>query len=196
MVRLLGEKQAPPGRSAEGQAWFRGRAMDVLAALGPAAADAKLVQQLAAMTADPTEAVSLRCLAARTLGRLAPAAKTMDLSAVANNLGRLAVDVCKQEKGPGFSRKRLRHGLNCVLAGIKGPDGKSGIAALAAGPPHKDVVDAVTQPVEALLTLCDDEMTADEDLVVEVTKTAKELDSLLKATAATPAAAATTTPGK
>ncbi len=194
MLGIVGQKQPPAGRSAEGQAWFRGRAMDVLAALGPTSADAKLVQQLAGMTADSTETLSLRCLAARTLGRFAPAAKSMDLSALASDLGRLAADVCKQEKGAGFSRKRLRYRLYCVLAGLKGPDGKTGIAALATGPPHKDTVDAVSQPVETLLALCDDETSADQDLEIETAKVARELQTLLKATAPTPAPAPATTP--
>lgn len=88
MVALVNSPK-PDDRSADGHAWMRSQAADVLGKLGIAAAG--VPQGLTAMVADAALPVSVRCVPAEALGKLNYAgAAGLDPSQIVAALGRLA----------------------------------------------------------------------------------------------------------
>jgi hypothetical protein len=88
MVALMNSPQ-PPERSADGHAWMRSQAADILGKLGIAAAG--VPQGLTAMVADAALPISVRCVPAEALGKLNYAgAAGLNPSQIVVALGRLA----------------------------------------------------------------------------------------------------------
>jgi len=88
MVALINSPQ-PGERSADGHAWMRSQAADVLGKLGIAAAG--VPQGLTAMVADAALPISVRCVPAEALGKLNYAGATgLDPAQMVAALGRLA----------------------------------------------------------------------------------------------------------
>ncbi len=95
----LAQTKTAPGRSPEGQAWLRARAIDTLGALedlGPQTAAA--VDTLTAIVDDHEDDLLVRCAAAKALGSLTyPADHGLDPWKLTGALGGLASDACLEE---------------------------------------------------------------------------------------------------
>jgi hypothetical protein len=86
------DRKIPADRSEEGHAWIRGRALEILAALGQAGFDNRIVQAINTIVADPKETLSVRIAAASSLGRLnLSAGANVSGEEIARNLANLAV---------------------------------------------------------------------------------------------------------
>jgi hypothetical protein len=94
-LRVAEEKDPPQGRTPEGHAWMRRRALDILIALrAPGNSVADLVHSI---LADPNAPVSLRLTAAEAIAKLNIKAPNTDPAATAETVAALAAEVCKSE---------------------------------------------------------------------------------------------------
>ncbi len=88
----------PTGRSADGYAWMRKLAAEVLGDLAAPGDNGEVATALVGMVADAAAPFIARCTAAEALGRLDYAsAAGLDASKLAIPLGKLAVDACAAE---------------------------------------------------------------------------------------------------
>ena len=98
MLELAKTNQPPDGRSAEGHAWFRVRAMETLGALAVAGQQGEVANALADVAAEEESPLWVRCAAARFLGKLDysdPAGMTP--GSFLAKLTQLATAICNQE---------------------------------------------------------------------------------------------------
>lgn len=96
-LAVAGSKR-PPGRSADGHAWMRKLAAEVLGGLGAVGDKGVVATTLAGMVAEAATPFYARCSAAEALGKLTyPADAGLDASKFSVPLGRLAVDACTAE---------------------------------------------------------------------------------------------------
>lgn len=95
LTRII-NTETPLGRSEKGHQWMRRRAVEIV---GELHADGKTVgPMLAEILANSSEPISLRCAAAKALGRInLPPAFATAPSAHAIKLGELAVNACRDE---------------------------------------------------------------------------------------------------
>jgi hypothetical protein len=94
----LAGSQRPPGRSADGHAWIRKLAAEILGELRAVGDNGVVATTLAGMAAEATTPFYARCTAAEALGKLDyQGAAGLDASKLAAALGRLAVDACTAE---------------------------------------------------------------------------------------------------
>jgi hypothetical protein len=94
----LAKSSPPPGRSADGHAWMRAMAIDVLAALRLTGADGSIVTTLAGIAGDKNTPMLTRMAAARAIGALDyQGFAQVAPSKIAGPLGQLAVDACSVE---------------------------------------------------------------------------------------------------
>jgi hypothetical protein len=123
--------QRPPGRSADGHAWLRKLAAEVLGELGAAGENGEVANALAAMVAEAASPFYARCTAAEALGKLNYAgAAGLDASKLAARLGRLAVDAYTAEaKAQAEAEEKAKADLNAPpgLGGFPGPRGFPGL---------------------------------------------------------------------
>ncbi|MCO6457831.1 MAG: hypothetical protein J5I93_21200, partial [Pirellulaceae bacterium] len=100
-MESIAASQDPPqgaNRTAEGQAWLRRMALETLATLGDTGENHKYVTLIGQTVADQAALPSLRCTAARSLGRFDYTSATgLDGVAMAQDLGGFAADACRQE---------------------------------------------------------------------------------------------------
>lgn len=172
------------GTAGAGQAWMRAQAAEVLRLLGEASGP--VTTALASMVSDPTLPFSTRCAAADALGRLNyRGGAGLNPSALAAALGRLAADACAaEERAAKISRRRLKSRLRTASVGLTGPDGNSGVARLATGPPHAAFVAALKTALTAMLGHVDGPGTADDKTMLENVK--QEVPKLTAAPTNTP----------
>ncbi len=98
MLPIALDKKVPANRSEEGHAWLRGRAIEVVAALGQPAYDAAVVQALWNVVADSKEPFDLRFTAAAGLGRMdLRAGTTISGEELARKLADLAAEGARQQ---------------------------------------------------------------------------------------------------
>ena len=162
MVQLAKTKVAP-GRSAEGHAWVRCLAIDVLAKLGMVGPQAAVAKALAEIAAEEEAAPSVRAAAAQALGALNYTGATgLNPSEIASVLGRLAADACRQElerhwqDNVPVSRQRLKSQLNAVASGLSGTGGVgTGVAGIPAPAPQTAFVADVVAQLQSLYDVLD-----------------------------------------
>ena len=123
ILALAKANQPPEGRSDEGHAWFRVRAVDTLGALTATGEQGEVANTLGDIAGDETSPLSVRCAAARSLGQLNytdPAGMASgDLIA---KLTELATAICSQEAATLDKQKKDE-----VPAGrrVQGPSARS-----------------------------------------------------------------------
>ena len=130
MEKIASADQPPAGsdRSPDGHAWIRRMAIETLAALGYVGDGNKYVTLLDQVVADEGAAASLRCTAARSLGRFNYAGATgIDPMALAADLGNLAADACQTEVERMDVEREIRK--------LKKDSGNSGSGFPGMGPP-------------------------------------------------------------
>jgi len=94
----LAKSSPPQGRSADGHAWLRAMAIEVLGALHSAGPDGSVALALIAMIGDKNTPMLTRLAAARALGSLElKGFKALTPSQLAVPLGQLAVEACTAE---------------------------------------------------------------------------------------------------
>jgi hypothetical protein len=170
MHEIVTQKEPPGGRSADGHAWMRRGAAQVLATFGEVGEKNKVLAALTDIITDAEAPLSLRCGVAQDLGELkyTPAAN-VDLATLAGQVGKLADDIGKRElnwakekwaneKMKDLSKRRLKAYLTSLNLAISGPPKKNGgLVAASASTPHKAAVAAVQTKLHDLLKLVDDE---------------------------------------
>jgi hypothetical protein len=197
MVRVLKEKTPAENMSADGQAWLRTRAADVLGALALAGPANESAKELAAVIDEASAPLLLRCAAARSLGRLnLGGAADLKIAEIAGALGNLTLEVCAAElaraeaANESPSARTLGHRTLCVQVALKGEDDKGGIVSLKAEGADKTVLDSVSKTVlEIAGTFVDENAAADIKPQVEELEKLLAQHKLLRAKA--PAAGAT-----
>lgn len=105
LQKIASDKTVGKGESPEAHDWIRRKAVETIAAIGEKAASPKIVAELVGIVNDPQAPVELACAAARALGSMpANALGTADLSALAGNVGRVAVVAVHTELGRAEQR--------------------------------------------------------------------------------------------
>ena len=98
MLELAKTNQPPDGRSAEGHAWFRVRAMETLGALAATGQQGEVAKTLGDVAGDEESPLWVRCTAARCLGQLNYADPAgMAPGDFIAKLTQLAIAICNQE---------------------------------------------------------------------------------------------------
>lgn len=187
MVQLARTKVAS-GRSAEGHAWIRYLAIDVLAKLGMVGPQAAVAKVLAEIVAEEEAPPSVRAAAARALGALNYTGATgLNPSQVASVLGRLAADACrieleryKEDEEALISRQHFKSQLHAVSIGLSGAnEQRTGIAGMATPAPQKAFLDGVVERVQALYDLFDIRDLEEEALAERIAAAGAELTEFL-----------------
>ncbi len=179
LLALMNQATPPAGRSAEGQDWFRRRAAQGLGALGQLGGDGSVdvLQGLIAMINDKSASFSVRCEAARALGALQYSSRSnVNHAQIAKPLGNLGMDVIRQHD----NRRALKHFLNCVLTGLRGPEPEeTGSIAAVTNPEQKMYVNGVLSQLDNLSSILDGKL-PDEQAVDEVKGQSTQLDTYLQ----------------
>jgi len=176
MLALL-KSPCPASRTAEGHAWLRAQAADVLGQLGTVSGAAT---EMARIVADSQVSFSMRCVVAKAMGKLNLAG--MDAQPLATALGKMAVEACRRE-GPQdptqrvedhpVSRRRLMARLHAVTIGLEA------VAGAATDPAEKDLVTGLKDVTESLMAVLADTVVADRDVLNFVAESETELRRLM-----------------
>jgi hypothetical protein len=149
LLALLKQADPPAGRSAEGHAWMRRIAAQLLTTMSAGGADPAVVGAMAAIIADRNASPSLRCEIAEQLGQLKyPPDAKIDYTGLANLLGHQLVEICRPELAGSAtgavdqsdSRRRsfLAYATISTLHGLEGTNGIGGlVGATKAGDKQK-----------------------------------------------------------
>jgi len=192
----LAASTPPPGRTPEGHAWMRSRAVEILGAMGwvgNASAGnigqpvAKLLSDIAA---DAQLDLWLRCAAARALGGLQyQGAGGLEPEQLLRSLGRLTVDVVAAE-GQTVSRRRLKYHVASIWFGLLGrewapsgsrdPEAGRGVAHLATTDAQRALLDAVRDTLDDMMIAMDTRTLDDTALSDEVNRLTGELEAKLR----------------
>ncbi|MBM4088677.1 MAG: hypothetical protein FJ276_04500 [Planctomycetes bacterium] len=135
---MMNEKTPPTGRTPDGHAWLRGRAIELLAAAGAVGDNLAIFNGIVAVLDDADAPLSLRCTAARALQQLDYTGVTgIDPVAIGQRLAALAVFACRNEDERVKEEKKL--GLDFSAPGTSGYPGSgypgSGYPGGFGGPP-------------------------------------------------------------
>jgi len=184
MGALASTTEPPAGRSAQGHAWMRTKAAEILGDLRAPGDQGVVARALADMVANSDNPMLLRCTAAQALARLDYAGQSgVDAGAIADALAGLAADAIReattryQEDPERFVRRYLKYRLLCAQLGLVGnpeDSGMQGIASAATGPAREAVgryADALTQASE----LFDDRRMEDGTLIERLQQVLQQL---------------------
>jgi hypothetical protein len=188
MLEMVNQNEPPANRTAEANDWFRRRAGQVLASFGNPGPGNSVVKAFESVVADSDAGPMTRCEFAQYLGQLKypPSAKT-DLSALANSLGHMAADICKQElesaklanRAP--SRQVVVYSLFSAGAGL-GTGGKGILPLVETSPAkEKEFVDKLRKRLGSLYKWIDDPKFDEDTLAAELGGKINELETELSA---------------
>jgi hypothetical protein len=136
MKALLDEKTPPAGRTADGHAWLRRKAADVLATLGAVGDNHSIFDSLVRIVGDAEEPLSLRCTAAQALGELVYTDVTgIDALATARQLGALAAFACRTEDTRAKDEQKTMEEETSTGARMGGAGGMPGMGMPGVGMP-------------------------------------------------------------
>jgi hypothetical protein len=171
--------KAPAGRSADGHAWMRRRAVQIIGALGLSGGTIPL--ELQKIVKDTTAPYNLRCAAAQALGELDYAGANIKAADLAKDVGVLGLEVTRRElKESDISLSQLKSRLHAVKVGLGGPDD--------ANQPGKGIpggnADAALKVIGEMMTALD----AKSPDATSISKQADALAAALGVAAAPPAA--------
>ena len=138
MASTLAGSKSAPGRTAEGHAWMRRRAIDILGTLGIPGDDSETAKLLAQIVSQESNPLSVRLAAADALGRLQVADDTqVDTKTTALSLGKLALEVCKDfadDLQEEIDRQRRERGFGMGMGGMGAGMGPGAMGPGAMGP--------------------------------------------------------------
>jgi hypothetical protein len=162
MLALVNQQTPPANRSPDAHDWLRESAGAVLANLGSTGPSNSVVKSFDAVISDAAAPAMLRCQFAQYLGQLKyPSAAKVDLTSLANSLGRMALDITKQELAGAKlanrepSRRIIVYAFYSALVGLV-QNGKGGLVAPADGTPSEKQVAAVVSSVKLIHKRADD----------------------------------------
>jgi hypothetical protein len=127
MLSIIGEKEPPKQRSAEGHHWMRRQAVEILGAMGDVGTSGSIAKALVSAAADKESPLWFRCAAAHALGRLKikeAGPTVIDPKKVSETLRDLAAETCRAEvqraktDKSAVSQAQLLADLGCIQAGI------------------------------------------------------------------------------
>jgi hypothetical protein len=193
MADLLGQKQAPDGRTASGHAWLRASAAKVLGSLGSPGANGVAVKTLVDVIGEDTAPPSLRFTAAECLGQIKfPANTKVDVKPYVRTIGKLAVDTIQKELDDRDSRsqggttttltdddlatrRKLKAAIRSINTALSGERGRAGTGLVAIGGQDKGLKQ-LTDVLRAMDTSIDkggvEELAAQLPKLQEVLQTA------------------------
>lgn len=186
MAKLVVEASPQPGRSADGHAWARQQAAEVLGLLknpGEKNAAAEALTQVVGSAETP---LPVRRAAVRALGRLNyQSGSPANAAAMMSALGRMAVAACQAAKTEQGEEKPapdrvLRSMLLAVKLGLKGPDDKSGVASAAKDPAQQQAVKPIQDKLVQLTALLDERDLAGASFVDKAAAAAEQLSGLVE----------------
>ena len=172
----LAKSPSAPGRSADGHAWLRSQAIEILGVLksvGPANSVANVLTQIAGDQAAP---MMVRRAAARALGGLSfQIAVSFNGSATASALARFtiaAIDASRAEAGQRKETacRRLKSNMLAASGGI------NGLADSLKEPAHQKFVASVRDEIAKLARTCD--RSDDEAILTQAAASAVALGKL------------------
>jgi len=132
----LAGSQRPPGRTADGHAWMRKLAAEILGELRAAGDNGAVATTLAGMAAEATTPFYARCSAAEALGKLDyQGAAGLDASKLAASLGRLALDACTAEAKAQTEAEAKPRSQPDPKVPFPGPGGRGGSGSGVRGLP-------------------------------------------------------------
>jgi hypothetical protein len=180
LLKMVNQKSPSADRSQEANDWFRRSAGQVLASLGNPGPGNSVAKAFESVVADSDAGPMTRCEFAQYLGQLKyPPSAKVDLSALANSLGHMAADICKQELESAklANRPPSRRVVVCSLynAGF----GLKGVLAAAENSSHKEFVDNLYKRVASLHKWIDDPKFEEDTLAVELGGKINELETAL-----------------
>lgn len=186
LFTLLQEAVPPQGRSQSGHEWFRRHAAIALGRMGQLGngGGTQILQALIDITKDSNSTFMLRCDAARAIGNLQYGGN-LNYAQVAQPLATLANEVIQQHGNkPGDKtndRRAIKHYLNCVIIGMRGPDpdATGGIAAAVSDAEQKTFVTGALTLIDGLSQILDSNDTA-EIAVQKVKQQGADLDNFLQ----------------
>ena len=135
VLAIAAANMPPEGRSVAGNHWMRGRAVELLSVMNLKGTEDKVAVAVENILRDEESPLSLRCTAAKTLGRIPlPESVAHDPSATAARMGLLAVAACREEvvrlesmrkeqqeiSQPGGIRPNRRRRNDIVIPGLPG----------------------------------------------------------------------------
>ncbi len=188
----------PPGRTPEGHAWTRMRAIEILGTMGwvgnatAGNIGEPVAKLLSDMAADPQLDIWLRCAAARALGGLQyQGAGGLDPDQLVRTFGRLTIDVVAAEDQP-VSRRRLKYRLASVWYGLMGkdwapsgsrdPEPGRGVAHLATSTEQRALLDPVRDTLDDMMIALDTRSVDQTALTDEVNRLTADLETKLRPT--------------
>jgi len=164
MVKLLTSPR-PSGKVAEGDAWMRGQAAEILGMLTPMGGNSAVVNALGATIANKALPFSTRCSAAEALGKLNfRGAAGMRVAPILNALRELTLDACAAE-AQIVERRRLKSRINAVKIAVTGIAKAPGAATAA----------AIQQPLTTILTVIEDRKLTPDEMMQKVNAEAAKL---------------------
>ncbi len=161
MLAVLNEANPPAERTAEGHAWIRQRAIDVLAAMKETGSNNAVVDALQKTIGDANSPPAVRAAAADALAsiKFAPSG-SFDPSSVAKSMGKVAIDSCKRELAEAaqnfkpIAAERIKRDLAHIHRGLVGDNGQGGLLALNSAAPYQQFVTGMGKAIDALSAAC------------------------------------------
>ena len=180
----LAETETPPaGRTPDGHAWMRCKAVELLGLLRTVGPENRVLKTLVRLVGDRKASLLARLAAARALGNLDFTGATGSPSEAGTALGQLALNACGAEMDATdqliTSRRNLMESLYSVLIGL-GTDEQRGVRGWGREPPHKDFLDKLNERIRALLAPFDTKDIEDEELFKEVSAGVTALATFLQ----------------
>ena len=178
MLAILRQTKPPAGRDPAVNDWIRAWAGTILAALKEPGVSGDAAKELDAIINNPEESSRLRCKAAQAMGGLNfPSDSKLDFKPLADHIGHLAVDVCKQQlehaEQPTIderTRIRLKAWVTQSVEGVKA------LLAATTDPRQKTFVESVAKKLKDL----DDTLNKPDLAAAKIQDPLKELESVLQ----------------
>jgi len=178
MVALVAAPQ-PTDKRADGVAWMRGQAAQVLGLLKSPGKNGAVAEALRKMVDDTSLPLSQRVIAANALGQLDYSGENVAGAPYLASLIGLTRDVLAAEEHP--SRRRLRGNLKYLLTALRGEDAqRKGIAGLVKTPADQKTVKTLSDSLDKLYTSMDNSDLEDQDVPDKIDEVQSNLKPVLK----------------
>ncbi|HEV3137705.1 MAG TPA: hypothetical protein VGZ26_07365, partial [Pirellulales bacterium] len=180
LLEMVNQNAPPANRSTEGNDWFRRSAGQVLASMGNPGPGNSVAKAFETVVADSGASPMTRCEFAQYLGQLKyPPSAKVDFSSLANSLGHMAKDICKQELESAKLANRAPSRQVVVCSLYNAGFGLKGVLAAAENSSHKEFVDNLYKRVASLHKWIDDPKFEEDTLAVELGGKVDELETAL-----------------
>lgn len=182
-----------PGLTADGQAWMRMLAIEVLGNLHSVGPKGEVTQALTAVIGEPEGALLVRCSAARALGQLTyqPGAVPMNPQPMAAALNELLLQACStatksaENESPTVRRRECKEQVDCVKIALEK------IQVLATTDAQRTSITNLLEQIQKIMGLLDNKDLEDATLVERLLPIVEQLGP---AVAPAPAAAEAAAP--